>query len=382
MNDDVTRFLQGLPTFIWESEEDNHRIVAELVSAIRGPILPTGNILLEPVGGAIPLDSTFYIPRRCDPEIMAALDAHESILLVPGPRQVGKTSLLARAAQHARNHGARVLQTDFQQLNSSYLADEVRFYRNLAAALARQSQFHYDFKNEWDDFLAPNENLNYFLETLTASSDAPLVWCLDEADRIFAYKFASDFFGLVRSWHNARANRPDGPWKRLTLIIAYATEARLFISDLNQSPFNVGRKMELNDFDIDQFRALNHRYGEPLSSTDIGKVYALIGGQPFLSRKALDLVATGTCTAATLLADAAHNDGPFHDHLTRLMMGVTELPPVQAFIRQVLTGTATATTDISSLDRLLSAGVVRQDRQGHIVFRCELYRQYLASNLV
>jgi hypothetical protein len=380
-NDDVGRYVRDLPRFVWSGPEDNHRLLTEIVSAIRGPLTPTGTAPLEPVGGAVPLDSAFYIPRAADAELLTAVDAGESILLVPGPRQVGKTSLLARAADHARNRGARVVQTDFQQLNASQLRDEERFYRGLAGTVARQCKFAYDFGAEWDEFLAPNENLNYFIEALVGDADTPLVWCLDEADKMFPAPFASDFFGLVRSWHNARASRPDGPWRRLTILIAYATEARLFIRDLNQSPFNVGRKLELADFTLDQFQILNARYGDPLTPPECGAVHALLAGQPFLSRRALDVVATGRNTPASLLADARRDDGPFADHLQRLLLGVTEIPAVTAFVRAALAGTATVAGDTPAYDRLHSAGVLRQARDGSLEFRCPLYRQFLEAYL-
>ena len=51
---------------------------------------------LEPVGGAVPLDSPFYVVRRTDEEFRAAIARRDSIVLVKGPREVGKTSLLAR----------------------------------------------------------------------------------------------------------------------------------------------------------------------------------------------------------------------------------------------------------------------------------------------
>ncbi len=31
--------------------------------------------------------------------------------------------------------------------------------------------------------------------------------------------------------------------------------------------------------------------------------------------------------------------------------------------------------------RLLSAGVIKQDREGQVVFRCALYRQYLQGHV-
>jgi AAA domain-containing protein len=80
---------------------------------------------------------------------------------------------------------------------------------------------------------------------------APIVWGLDEVDRLFHCDFGSEIFGLFRSWHNQRALEPTGPWSRLTLAMAYATEAHLFIADLNQSPFNVGTGLTLGDFTLE-----------------------------------------------------------------------------------------------------------------------------------
>ena len=72
----------------------------------------------------------------------------------------------------------------------------------------------------------------YLRREVLGKIEAPLVWGLDEVDRLFTCDFGSEVFGLFRSWHNERALDPAGPWSRLTLAIAYATEAHLFITDL------------------------------------------------------------------------------------------------------------------------------------------------------
>src|SRR5262249_50473 len=74
---------------------------------------PAPGRTLEPVGGAVPLDSEFYIVRPADEEFSAAIARGDSIVLVKGARQVGKTSLLARGLQQARQAGAKVVLTDF-----------------------------------------------------------------------------------------------------------------------------------------------------------------------------------------------------------------------------------------------------------------------------
>ena len=44
------------------------------------------------VGGAVPLGSPFYIERPADGEFRAAVTRGDSIVLVKGARQVGKSS--------------------------------------------------------------------------------------------------------------------------------------------------------------------------------------------------------------------------------------------------------------------------------------------------
>ena len=379
----INAVISPLNQFQWYAKEDDHRLLTELLSAIREPPKPRGaEIRLEPVGGAVPPDSPFYIERACDGEMRVALAAAESLLLFNGARQMGKTSLQARGAQQARELGWRVGITDFQKLNTAQMASEDVFYRLLAATLARQMKFQYDFAAEWDELFGANLNMDNFLRELLDSADEPLVWCMDEVDKLFTAPFASDFFGLVRSWHNARSTEPGGPWYKLTIIIAYATEAHLFIQDLNQSPFNVGRRLDLENFNLQQMVELNGRYGGPLKSySEADELHGLIGGQPFLSRRALDGLATGKWDFRALIEQAHRDDGPFSDHLKRILVSVSRLPEVMHFVKAVLRGDAAPNSDQSSYYRLLAAGVITQRKDGDVDFRCELYRRYLLDHI-
>lgn len=78
---------------------------------------------------------------------------------------------------------------------------------------------------------------------------------MDEVEVVFDTKFRSDFFGMLRSWHNNWAATPI--WKPLDLVLVTSTEPYQLIEDLNQSPFNVGQVIELVDFDGDQVTDLN-----------------------------------------------------------------------------------------------------------------------------
>src|SRR5207237_6141382 len=126
---------------MWRNEEDDQALVAEVLNALANP--PTTRpaaVLskLEPIGGAVPLESKFYIVRPVDEEFRAALARQDSIVLVKGARQMGKTSLLARGLQQARTAGAKVVLTDFQKLNAAHLESVESLFLTLGELIAYQ----------------------------------------------------------------------------------------------------------------------------------------------------------------------------------------------------------------------------------------------------
>jgi hypothetical protein len=367
--------------FTWNQPDDNPKLITELLSALREPGM-LRDLPVESVGGGMPHDSPYYIERSADHEMSTLLERKHSIVLLRGGRQIGKTSLLARALHQVRRRGWRILRSDFQKVSSGSLSDSAIFFRHLAVNLARQARYSYDFKQLWDDAGDPGQNFEFFFRDLLEAESTHLVWFLDEVDKLFSAPFATDFFGLVRSWHNDRAVEPDGPFHRLTVVIAYATEAHLFISDLNQSPFNVGERIGLDDFSVEQILHLNVLYGSPISSrVDLERLHHLLGGQPYLTRRALDTLAREQLGFETLIRDAARDDGPFADHVTRVLASASALQEVAEYVQRVLDDDESPSEHHDAYYRLLRAGVLRQDRVGKIVFRCELYRRYLMEHL-
>jgi hypothetical protein len=187
-------------------------------------------------------------------------------------------------------------------------------------------------------------------------------------------------FGLFRSWHNERALDPTGPWSRLTLAIAYATEAHLFITDVNQSPFNVGTRLDLEDFNFGQVVDLNDRYGSPLRDDgELKRFPKLLGGQPYLVRHALNELASGHVAFETLAAEADHDEGIFGDHLRRMLVMLAKDAGLMDVVRGLLQNRAQ--TDASSFYRLRSGGVIRGDSLREAQPRCEIYASYLKRHL-
>jgi serine/threonine protein kinase len=381
----LASILDPLHYFLWGAPSDDARLVRELFRALEtspGAMSPGARLKLESIGGAVPLDSRFYVVRPTDNEFQSAIVRRDSIVLVKGARQMGKTSLLARGLQQARESGAKVVLTDFQKLNTAHLASVDAFFLTLGDFLADQLDLEVLLEDAWDKRRSPNTNFERYLRReVLGKISSHFVWGLDEVDRLFTCDFGGEVFGLFRSWHNERALDPDGPWSRLTLAIAYATEAHLFITDVNQSPFNVGTRLALDDFNLDQVADLNRRYGSPLrNAADIRRFFALVGGQPYLVRRGLNEMATGNISFADFTLHADRDEGMFGDHLRRILVLLAKDPELTEVVRGILRGQPSLTA--TSFYRLRSAGVMSGDSPQQIRPRCEIYASYLKRHLL
>jgi serine/threonine protein kinase len=384
--DSLGRCLSRAEQFHWASEEDDNRVVEEVIRAMESATaaMPpsTGGDWDEPIGGAVPLDSRFYVVRPSDREFQSAIARHDSVVLVKGARQMGKTSLLARGVQQARASGARVVLADFQKLNASHLASVEAFFMSLGHVLADQLDLDTPLEDRWDRRRSPNANFERYLRRdILGGLSSHLVWGLDEVDRLFTCDFGSEVFGLFRSWHNERALDPSGPWSRLTLAIAYATEAHLFITDINQSPFNVGTRLSLDDFTLDQVGDLNRRYGSPLRSpADLQRFFKLVGGQPYLVRGGLKQLAAEAVSFEEFIAGADRDEGVFGDHLRRILVLLAKDAELAEVVRGILRSGACAA--LSHFYRLRSAGLIAGDSPHQVRPRCGIYDSYLRHHLL
>lgn len=335
---------------------------------------------LEPPLGAIPLDSHFYLVRAADAQFASAIERRDSIVLVRGARQMGKTSLVARGLNQARTAGTRVVLTDFQKLNASDLSSAESLFLALGSSLADRLDLDVTPHDTWQPRRGASVNFERFLRReVLAKLSAPLVWGLDEADRIFACPFSSEVFGLFRSWHNERALDPSGPWAMLTLVIAYATEAHLFITDLNQSPFNVGTRLSLEDFSPDQVAELDARYGRPLRGA-LQRFVEIVGGQPYLVNRGLYEMAANVWDVERFAASARADDGLFGDHLRRMVVLLAQDERLCDAVRGVLTRQTPPSSD--AYYRLTSAGILSGPSPQDCRLRCGLYETYLRQRLV
>ena len=408
---DLGAWLDRIQSAFWRTDADDAVIVDHLASAVGnklekaavgtaasalatdGNAVAQGTKIVTPLpsfdprwleqldapGGSVRLSSPFYVQRSLDTDAAQALSQPGVTLLLNGGRQTGKSSVLARLFQHARDKGRPAVFIDFQRLDSAQLGDLNSLLRYIADVLAIKLKTNANAQGYWSTPLGPIDKLTSFVEgEILDHAVAPVVLLMDEVDRVFGHPCCDDFFGLLRSWHNSRAFDP--LWEQLDLVLAYSTEASLLIGDQNQSPFNVGHPLETSDFTLEEVLLLNQKHGSPLKKdTEIDGLMELLAGHPFLTRKALYELVKRPMTFAALRSCAAYDDGPFADHLHRYLVVVGENSDHQAVFKAALS-TGMCETD-KAFHALRSAGLIRGHSRLAVQPRCELYWRYFKDRL-
>ena len=333
---------------------------------------------LEVPSGAVKLRSKFYIERRADAQVRRQVLRSGTATTIRAPRQTGKSSLLVRGVHHARENGCKVAHLDFQLVDSDYLQTLDIFLRHFAEMIARRLRLDpAEVEKSWRGSLGSQDKLTYLLEDyILPETEAPIVLAMDEVDRLLQTPFHTEFFGMLRSWYNSRAI--NDLWNILNIVMVISTEPHLLIDDIHQSPFSVGLRLYLKDFNEAQVHDLNNRHGAPLADDEIPQLMEMLNGHPYLTRKALYTLLVERLTWDELSKIAATDVGPFDDHLRRYLWLLRDKPELTYALKSVIQHSTCP--DEALFYRLYQAGLVKGNSEA-CTCRCLLYDVYLRQRL-
>ena len=309
-------------------------------------------------GGTMAIHDPLYVRRSCDDAVAAFARVEDAqTLIIKGARQRGKSSLLVRYLAARCRSKKKVALIDFQAFSGVDLESYPEFLTSLAAAVL-----------DVLEICAPRPMIQHqhemtsFLRKTVLEASGPLVLAFDEVDRTASRSYQTDFWSMLRHWHNLRAYPSSAMWGHLDLVLAISTEPEFLIEDAYQSPFNVGQVIEVSSLSRDQCHELNSRY-EPmrLQYEEVDAIYELVGGHPYLTRLACYRALTGELQFPLDMRTAAEPYGPFGDHLRALLAKMSRRPALLVALRQIIQGRG---AEPDSIHRLRSAGLVRVDAGG------------------
>ena len=326
--------------------------------------------------GSVPLDSPFYLKRSSfEEQVYQEIKKPGALIRIKAPREMGKTSLLLRVLDYANSLGYHTISLNLEQVDQAILSDLNQFLRWLCANIAHQLQRKPLLDEYWDeDFGSKISCTLYFQDYLLESINTPLILALDEVNQIIEHpQVAKDFLPLLRSWYEEAKRLPI--WKKLRLLVVHSTEIYVPL-ELNQSPFNVGLPIKLDNFSQEEVQQLAQRYG--LDWGDGGEVkelMAMVGGHPALIHLALYHLSQGEITRSQLLETAPTATGIYRNHLQRHWATLEKQPELVQALDRVLNATEPVVLDPILTHKLSSIGLVKVAGDRAIA-GCELYRQF------
>ncbi len=331
-------------------------------------------------GGALDLDSRFYIRRDADEDLFFALQQPRALVTAVGPRQVGKTSLAMRAYSSAERiePSMRAVFVDFQSIDGNVFESLDAIWRAVADSIAEQLELPDDLLDSWNPGGSYNRNFKTFLRKgAFRERKDPLLLVFDEVDRVFGHAAAQDFFGSIRFFFNQGAM--DSVWKSVRWILSASTEPAFFIEDISQSPFNIGLRLDLNSFDTERIADFAGRHGIRLSPELRQRIASYIGGRPFLSHMLFYHWARKPSDREKFLDADTAGSGIFKDHLHRFLVHFQREPDLAACMSKIISGQGC--DDLKTVIRLESAGLVKRLENNEVAPFCDLYAEFFKKTL-
>ncbi len=342
-------------------------------------------IALHKGGKQISVESNFYVERPpIESDCYNTIVKPGALLRIKSPQYMGKTWLMDKVLQHAREQGYQTVTLNFEQADNSVLTDLEKFSKWFCGVVSKELGLPNQLTDYWEDILGINYNTTvYFQSYLLDKIDRPVVLALNNVDRVFEHpEIAVDFCMLLRSWHDqaARSDLYSEIWKKFRLVIVHATEVyRAF--DINSSPLaGVGVVVDLREFKSGEIKDFAQRHKLVWDDSDVGKLMSLVGGHPYLVQRAIEYVKRKGVTLDSVLQTAHTEAGIYSNHLRQHLVNLREVPNLEQSFAKVVIEEKPIILESVTAFKLKGMGLVKLEGDNAMP-SCELYRKYFRDRL-
>lgn len=232
------------------------------------------------------IDAQSYVRRDADEELYTGLMENEFCHVLTA-RQMGKSSLMLRTAASLRASGIGVAALDLTGIGTNLSPEQ--WYSGLMIQMGDRLNLEDELLEFWkaNISLGPMQRwVSAIRKVVLPLRRERLAIFVDEIDAVASLNFSTDeFFSGIRQCYNLR--NEDADMNRLTFCLLGVASPSDLIRDTRTTPFNVGRRIELNDFTEQEAlplaEALGHSSAE--NRTLLKRVFYWTNGHPYLTQR-------------------------------------------------------------------------------------------------
>lgn len=243
-------------------------------------------------GGTLRSDAPCYVSRQADQDLYHGIKQGDYCYVLTA-RQMGKSSLMVRAAHQLRREGVAVAVLDLTSVGQNLTAEQ--WYLGLLDHVGQQLHLEVELEDFWEE----HANLGPLQRWMQALHDVVLVHCtgpvvilIDEIDAVRSLPFSTDeFFAAIRECYNRRTEDP--ALVRLTFCLFGVATPSDLIRDIRTTPFNIGRRIELLDFREGEAQplALGLNREPQEAQALLRRIFYWTAGHPYLTQRMCRVVA-------------------------------------------------------------------------------------------
>src|ERR1022692_157609 len=201
-------------------------------------------------GGPVQAGDGVYVERSADATFLRLCREGAFAYLLTS-RQMGKSSLMNRTAEKLIDEGIKPVIIDLQEAGANATAEQ--WYRGVLERLADPLELREQVAGWWNSHqhLSVAQRFSGFLtDVVLRKIPERIVVFVDEIDTTLRLDFTDDFFASIRYLYNARATTP--ALARLSFVLIGVASPGDLMKDPERTPFNIGERVDLDDFTEDE----------------------------------------------------------------------------------------------------------------------------------